>query len=1276
MAGQGRTLAILGAVLVAGIGGALWLAMGTSPDEAAPTGTPGPTTETTSGEPATMPAAGQRPKRGGSASIVGEVRRSKGKAPVAEQEVQLVPERGDPWTVRTNAQGAFAISELPHGGPYEVVVAAPGCGTVHVPGIALDRNEKRDVGTLWLDPAIRVEVEVRSWTDAPLAGAEVAAYSVAAADNFDWTKAWAQMGQIPVPVTKTTTDAQGRAVFPELATGRWTFTAVKEGYARAGRSGISVRPDLDAPKVKLFLGSGNTLKGRVIDSTKNAVAGAQVYASPPGNLYDFSSAPLRGRVATDAEGRYAFTSLESGETTLMVSREGAIPMTVGTVRIPGVKEFDIVLKGTASITGTVTTKGDAKPVEGATVRGWSWSGGSNAIFESATDAQGRYKLSVTEGMVGSFTAEKDGFAAVEDQGRAPQALQLREGESAVRDIVLAPGAKVSGVVKGPDGPVAGAKVWLYLATNGSRGFNQKQAATDADGRYEIGSLQPGKGMVQVVSSGFYVKDFPDNWWQTMQGGGASPLKFDIPAGGAVTHDVDVVRGVVVEGRVEGPDGPIAGARVTSSADPLGVATGEGGTFRLEGVKPNASTVLYPSKEGFTPSATNKPFAVTAETGATGVILKMSRAGRVRGTVTSSDGSALTDPQVRIAAAGEGTEFWRGSPMMIPGQAGGAGPFPVRADGTYEAPLAGLATGKFSVTATSADRAPVTSDAVTIVDGQEIYEVNLVQQAGKDLTGRVAVKQGGAPVPGALVSLTQRTRGGAVTSFSGGFGDPGQTVWAVADAEGRFGVTHLTPGTWDVTARADGFVQGHANVDLNAASTVNVELEQELAIEGVVTLADGTAVEGAQLNSARESGERGETGPGTQGWAMTGPGGKFRLTGLAAGSYRITVSPDWQGEVNIRTKRSDPIAAGAAGVKIVVETGGVIRGIVLDPKRQPLAGVNVYANPDKREDGSKQPEGVTGRNARTRDDGTFSLSGLGDANYTVGVATGRDGNTMMFKAWTKPGVAPGTANLEIVLEEGLTISGTVMDADGKPVANATISCNPLVRDRENRQPNRNATTDAAGAFSVGGLSPGEFQLSLPDWTGSGQQGLVIENGGKIAAGSQGIRLVATKGLTISGSVVDEAGGVMKSAFVSAQPQAGGRGRSARVGDDGTFELTGLSPGGTYRVLVQAPGRPLAKVEDVAPGASGVRIVLPKGHEASGRVVDEAGQPVKQGQLQFSHQNGEQSQSATTGDDGTFKVTGLAEGTYEVQVFVRGADKPWRKCGTIRSGETGAELKAQP
>src|SRR5215471_12860472 len=219
MPGQSRALVVLGGLLAVGIGAAVWLTTsGSSPDSGDARGA---VTSAAPDDSAKSSGAGaRRPKAKGSASVVGEVRRSKGRVPVADQEVQLVPERGDPWTVKTDARGGFKLTEIPHGGPYELRVAAPGCGTIRIPGMALDRGEKRDVGTLWLDPAVRVTVQVRAWSDEPDAGALVEAYAVPVVDNFDWSKAIAQMGQTPVAVTKATTDAKGEASFAELAVGR------------------------------------------------------------------------------------------------------------------------------------------------------------------------------------------------------------------------------------------------------------------------------------------------------------------------------------------------------------------------------------------------------------------------------------------------------------------------------------------------------------------------------------------------------------------------------------------------------------------------------------------------------------------------------------------------------------------------------------------------------------------------------------------------------------------------------------------------------------------------------------------------------------------------------------------------------------------------------------------------------------------------------------------------------------------------------------------------
>jgi protocatechuate 3,4-dioxygenase beta subunit len=662
---------------------------------------------------------------------------------------------------------------------------------------------------------------------------------------------------------------------------------------------------------------------------------------------------------------------------------------------------------------------------------------------------------------------------------------------------------------------------------------------------------------------------------------------------------------------------------------------------------------------------------------------------VRGVVTSAGGAPLVDAQVRVAAAMD--RMMRGGmaadmAMMGDmqgrfGRGGASDPVPVRADGTYDAPLAAAAGTKFTVTVTAADRAPVTSDPVAVTDGQDVYEVNLVMPAGTDLQGRVVTKPGGAAVPGALVSVAFRGKGasgGAMTVINGGMVNPGQTVWAVADADGHFTVTHLAAGAYDVSARAEGYVAGHANVDLDAAPNVTVEIEPELTIEGVVMLPDGSPVAGANLSAVKDApgGAAQEDGGvyygGGGSWSMTGAGGKFRIAGLASGLYRLNVQADWQGALNIRNKKSDPIAAGARDVKVVVDVGAVIAGRVLDPKRQPVSGMMVYASPEPKD--GKQPEGLQGRQATTKEDGTFSLSGLGDATYSVQLNLGWDGSQSNYKNVLLKGVAGGTKDLEIVLEEGLAITGTITGPDGKPLTGAALNCRSLAKDPNSWSGNRNATTDSAGAFTFGGLAAGDCQITLQEWGGGAAQQYVIEGGDKVAAGSQGVRLSASKGLTITGSVVDESGQPAKNARVTAQPKSGGRSRSARINDDGSFEITGVVPGSTYTLTAFAAGKAATTMEDVAPSAA-VRIVVTKGLDASGHLLDDHGQPVKQATVYLQKEGSNQmSNSAQTGDDGQFTFSGLSSGTYEATVWIRsGSNKGMVKCGTLRAGDTAAELR---
>jgi protocatechuate 3,4-dioxygenase beta subunit len=1287
---------VLGGLLAVGIGAVVWLTTsGSSPDSGgardAPPAAPDDSAKASG-------AGARRPKAKGSASVVGEVRRSKGRVPVADQEVQLVPERGDPWTVKTDARGGFKLTEIPHGGPYELRVAAPGCGTIRIPGMALDRGEKRDVGTLWLDPAVRVTVQVRAWSDEPIAGALVEAYAVPVVDNFDWSKAIAQMGQTPVAVTKATTDAKGEASFAELAVGRWTFAATKTGYGRAGRT-TSLRSDAAPSPVKLYLGAGFPLSGRVFDSAKNPVAGAQVLAGPGGSPWDLGSSALRSRATTDEQGRYEFASLESGDAQLSVARAGGIPSAVATLKIPNVKQFDVYLKGAATLTGTVTEKDGGKPVEAATVRALSYAaGGAGAPSEAVTDAEGKYVLSVSAGAISQITAEKDGWASADEPMRQQQPLQIREGETQSRDLKLRPGCKLVGVVKGPDGPIAAAKVQVTTGAN-DRGWSTKTASTDSDGKYEISSLIPGKAVVRADAAGYYVKDLPENYWMLLQTTAPSPFKLDVAEGATATKDLQMVRGFPIEGRVDGPDGPLAGVRVSIPPDyEGGVVTGADGAFRIEGAKPAQTVQAYLVKEGYAASTSNKPFAVTADQPTTGVVLRMSRVLVVKGVVSAGDGGPIRDGKVTAMSWTDSGDGGGMAPRAYMGGAsGGSTSAPIHADGSFEVPLSGAAGNRLRVTAAALDHPSATSDPVTVVDGQSEYVVNVNLDGGKDLEGKVVDKQGGAPVAGAQISIQQRTsRGGGVTAMNsmtvppmggaGFYGGGGGVVWAMTDSEGRFAIGHLAPGSYGVTARADGYVAGTATVDLASAATVTVEVEPELTIEGVVTMSDGSPVEGANVGASRDAAAGGDqTGPqskmpmgfmGGGSTTTTGAGGWFRVGGLSSGTYRLTVSGGRQGDLNIRTKKTEPYAAGLKDVKIVVDAGGIIAGRVLDPQKRGAAGVWVYANPEQ--NNGKNVQGAESRQSRTKDDGTFAVVGLADVTtYAVTVQASQGWEMTGGASWKNASVknvAVGTNNVEIALEEGLSITGVLVDADGKPVPNAYLFCFTAVSDGKSRQ-SRNAMTDADGAFSVGGLDAGDCSFTLQM---GGPGALVLANGDKVAAGSRDVRLVATKGVSITGTVVDESGAPVKSASLNAVTKTGGRGGYAQTDDNGAFEISGLAGGGVYSVTASAQGRARGRVDDVAGGATAVRIVVQKGLEASGRVVDSKGAPVAGGQILVHLTNDpSQAQSASIDASGNFTLSGLVEGTYEARALARSSsDRSYHNCGTLKAGDSGVELRMEP
>src|SRR5207247_11142130 len=121
----------------------------------------------------------------------------------------------------------------------------------------------------------------------------------------------------------------------------------------------------------------------------------------------------------------------------------------------------------------------------------------------------------------------------------------------------------------------------------------------------------------------------------------------------------------------------------------------------------------------------------------------------------------------------------------------------------------------------------------------------------------------------------------------------------------------------------------------------------LSSEGTVAYADGRAVEGLDVQA--EAG--GNTSVPFGGMMMDGNRsastdgkGAFRIQGVGEGSYVLSVSIPWGSQINVKPKRVPDVAAGARGVKIVVDEGCTICGRILDSKRRPVTQAWINANP--------------------------------------------------------------------------------------------------------------------------------------------------------------------------------------------------------------------------------------------------------------------------------------------------------------------------------------------
>ena len=1260
-----KILVLLGFPLMCAIGVALFVLLAVDPDDLAADGKSGSSANLDIGDETASDGTddgasegdGRSPQRtpkvnpATAASVSGVVRLYRSKEPVKGLTLQLQPAEGGAYEIQTGADGTFSFAAVAPGAGYELKGELEPYAAISVPSIDLAPQDKHELGTIWLDVPVDLDVIVLSLTGKPIEGATVGVFPTgrgALAAGNEQTGSWrdrrvATLAAEQKPARSGTTDSAGKARVTGLLPGTYRVSATAEGLDTGSRSGVVLAPDARSAPVTILLGVGYTLVGTVTDSEGEPVVEADVVAVR-GSAWNPGQDKWMAK--TDEKGVYAINGIAGGRVTLYLVRAEKPPIQAGSFGIPDTARFDIRLRPGGTIRGKVVDE-EGKPIEDATVRTaiqTTWS-----PMSTKTDAEGAFAMEdVPAGKLAYFQVEAKGYMPYPDPSAPSQGEgeSLRENSEMVREVVLRKGLEAAITVQDDAGkPLEDAAVTLYLASGNSRGFS---ARTDAKGTAELLGLLPGDYVVGILAEGYIQGNMP-SWFRNTLGRGVEALPKDwrltVSADEPVEATYKLVKGAVVSGKViDKQNEPVAGARiaVTNARSEFPVFSDAEGKFSVLAVPPSGratASATLPDQ----PGGQSEPFLV--ETGATvdDIEIKLGDGGAVSGTVRARDGQKLRNAFVRYAT-GKLTSSWQFQRMDR------AQKWPVDEEGRFK--ITGVtipSDGQITVRADAEGLVPAYDNSVKVAANDETTAVELVLGTALTITGRVESRDG-EKVPGAIVSA--RFSGGRNRFIAGVGGNP----MAQTDENGVFVLKGLTEGKYSVWGQAGGFASASRVQTQSGATGVLIIMKPGLTISGIVKDSAGKPVSGMPVSANKTD----NTGGGWWWWgggeAYTGPDGTFELRDLAEGVYRLNVSARWQWgrEVNVQDKVVEGIRAGRNDVEIVIEAGKVIEGTAVHKDGSPVKNGWVYARYEGRSSWSNN------RYGDLREDGSFRIAGLQPGSYTITVSGS-------FKSATQKGVGVGTTNVKLEVQPAFSISGRVIDKDGLAI---TRGLNVRVKKAGSTSWDWvDDLTPGDGVFMILGLEERSYDVRI---TASGLPPVVITN---VTAGTQDLEVSMVQGVSMSGMVVDESNSPVYRARVSAtqvnvQPGQTASSKSTRTDKQGQFSMSGLAEG-EYTVTVSANGYARSVTERVPGNDTSGKYTLEVGESVSGTVVDAAGDGISRVSVYLKTAGGNVVAQSRSGSDGKFTLSNVPTGgsfTMEIGRWANGSWTSQTKDGRVEAGQT--------
>ncbi len=681
---------------------------------------------------------------------------------------------------------------------------------------------------------------------------------------------------------------------------------------------------------------------------------------------------------------------------------------------------------------------------------------------------------------------------------------------------------ISGIIRGPSGPVGAAQICVVAYKDGGSAMNMysleaARICTDSSGAYALG-LTFGSYRLQFLN--MPGSPFKSEWFDQINNisGYAGATVISLAAGATASKNISptLAEGKYIRGRITDASGePISGGSVTAMVlDPAtsmtvgiaGVSTQSDGTYYISGI--DAGTYMLMANHadygsmylGGSRETATQITITSGSPGATGQNITFPRGYAISGNLSTGDGSEgrvcasaylSTDSDMGWGQFVTSNCFTAPGPWKLKGLP--AGTYRVRFDaqsGNLRSVFLGGVTDYNSAATVSIINSDVNNTDITI-------------PAGKSISGKI-MNSDPAVVQGACVTAYKQTTdsmfgsqwaGGSCTSTTGEFyirgleaGDYKLRIDPPSNSDYSPGFFTEAGNPSKSEDDAQVFTIGNS---ISGLSQVMVTGPKFTAI-----IKDGSSpVANVCVNAYKKINNYGWGE--WSGSACSGVDGKINIRGVSSGDYTFEVRPNagnyqngWYVQNSTTTQTKDSASLMAISSTdvfvslgdITLSTGTKASGRLINSDGNPVSGVCIGAMKN-----SPNGWGDWAGSACTQADGKFTLRGLDPStsyrfrvdvwasDYKPGFINSSNGISNDISSSTAISASTEITIGDVTLSRGPSISGIITSGDNGAESNVCINA----MDADTLMWKTSACTQSNGKFTLRGLDPGTFKLSW--WT---------------------------------------------------------------------------------------------------------------------------------------------------------------------------------------------------